>query len=94
MEAKIYAAEHRARLLAACIPALSLAAGKAAIDAITLDGGGNFDMQALYRSGWPSQRINPNDILSDRWLHNDLREVAYYFVYPLFRRMVQTGGLQ
>jgi hypothetical protein len=89
-----YATEHRPRLLAACIPSLSLAAGKTAIGSLIGPGNNrNFNMQTDFRNGWPAQRMSPNEILSDRWLHNDLREVAYYFVYPLFRQMVQTGEL-
>jgi hypothetical protein len=93
MEAKIYAAEHRARLLAACIPALSLAAGKDAIARLDANGNRNFDMQALYQNGWPASRQSYENHIQP-WYHNDIREVAYFFVHKLFDFMTQTGELR
>ena len=31
---------------------------------------------------------------SNRWLHSDLKDIAYYYVFNLYERLVQAGGLQ
>jgi hypothetical protein len=51
------------------------------------DGGSQF--QANYASwpdrGYPDYR---------QWLHNDMKDVAYFFTYPLFDEIVTDGGLK
>jgi hypothetical protein len=80
-----HAAQFRNRLLAEAFPALTLAAGKATVNALGLTGH-NFDMQNIFKNGWPRQ--------DQRWLHNDAREVSYLYVYKLFDKFVSIGGLQ
>ena len=39
---------------------------------------------------WP----RPNDgQLGGRFLHSDIKNVAYFFVHPVFRKIVEVGGL-
>lgn len=67
------------------IPALSHAAGVNAIDGVIE----NFDDQA-YQNGW-GRNERP---YKTRWLHNDLREMAYPYTYKVFNGIVSRGGLQ
>lgn len=39
---------------------------------------------------WP----RPDDgQLGGRFLHSDIKNVAYFFVHPVFRKIVEVGGL-
>lgn len=31
--------------------------------------------------------------LGGRFLHSDFKNVAYFFVYPVFQKIIETGGL-
>jgi len=78
--------QHRNTLLAEMIPALSFAAGSNPLTLFALPGreDRNYDMME-YRTGWP--RSNPD------WQHSDLKLVAYPFVYKLYEKLVELGGL-
>ncbi|HQM51467.1 MAG TPA: hypothetical protein PLJ71_22540, partial [Candidatus Hydrogenedentes bacterium] len=84
----------RFRILAYGIPALSQAAGLAQVgsneEPVMAE---EVDMNALnlHPNGW--WRTGDGD-LDNRWLHSDLKQVAYYYVYPLFVNLVETGGLK
>ena len=76
----------RARLLAAAIPAESFATGanrlsrEAGIANMQLDGLAN-------ASGtWPSARTSWR---LREWRHSDMKNIAYFFVHPLYDRMVR-----
>jgi hypothetical protein len=75
----------RSRLLAEMIPALSFATGANSVSSLIdpVAGDRNFDMNALYKTGWPAER-NGHDWSRNRWLHGDYRAVAYVYVYRLF----------
>lgn len=86
-------------LLAEAIPAVSCAAGgNAVVDFGINNGTGNIDMMNKKKSDGNNGFIWPVDRLSsaygNRWLHGDFKEVAYYFVYPLFDDVVTKGALK
>ena len=50
--------------------------------------GHNFNMQTpTFQTGWPASRNNTD------WLHSDLRVVAYLYVYRLYDKFRDLGGL-
>ena len=86
-----FAREHRHFLLASFVPALTLPVGANPVPGLDDIGGGNFDMQG-FQNGWPQERLNSK--LEARWLHSDLRRVAYPYVYylnlaPIFRNLIE-----
>jgi hypothetical protein len=86
-----FAATYRGKLLADMIPAISFATGRNSLNA--LGSTRNFDMNKLYETGWPSERVNDSQ-KQYRWLHGDYRYVAYCYVYTLFDKISKDlGGL-
>ena len=89
-----FARRHRDTLLAQMIPAMSLAAGREAVEKFTRDAGAerNFDMNSVAFRGenfrWPAERSNTD------WRHSDLREVAFPYVQNLFAKITELGGLK
>ena len=86
-----YAQANRNRLLARAIPALTLPIGANPVPVLNVLGQ-NFDMQALYENGWPTERMQTSE--RDNWHHSDFREVAYTFTYKLFNQFVTLGELK
>jgi hypothetical protein len=79
------------QLLARGIPALSQATGGRSVN--TKIEGRNFDMQVSFRPAiWPNSS-NDNDF-ANRWLHSDVKNVAYYYTYMLFNKLVEEGELE
>jgi hypothetical protein len=79
----------RAQLLGDGVPALSRAMGRNQLD---LFANRNLNMNAK-KNSWPLERLN-SDLL-DRWLHSDIKNVAYLFTYKVFDDIVRgKGGLQ
>ncbi len=78
----------RTQILAEGIPALSRAVGRNNLDILT---DRNADMNGM-KNGWPPQRLN-SDLL-DRWLHSDIKDVAYPFTYQVFDDVIQKGMLK
>jgi hypothetical protein len=91
----LFAYTHYYELLARFFSARTLAAGITNIKKLSDFGSQrNMDMnvEAVNTlNGWPNERINGK--FKSRWLHNDLREVSYLYVYGLFDRCVEIGGL-
>ena len=83
----------RAKLLAETIPALSYATGRTPSGLFNRRGL-NEDMNNentnnfVYRTSWPAEHDDRN------WRHGDYRNVAYYFIHPLFTRIVELGELK
>ena len=70
----------RARMLGAAIPAESFAAGANPLhDRAKVV---NYDMAAHRQNGSPR-------LFSDDWLHSDIKNVAFYHVYPIFEQIIQ-----
>jgi probable HAF family extracellular repeat protein len=86
-----YAAAHANALLAEMIPARTLAAGANQITSrsfIPADGDNrNFDMSPELESGWPGERQ------STRWLHSDIKDVAFPFTSKVFRKFISLSAL-
>ena len=82
-------AELRAKFLADAIPATSLAMGGNAVTA-GMAGFQNFQLDGGPVAGgeWPSERKSWG---SRRWLHSDLKNVAYFYVHALFDRIVNES---
>jgi hypothetical protein len=76
--------------LAKGVPALSPATGRTSIVPDDVE---NFDMNtsgkpdggAWGRSGVPYYQ---------RWLHNDMREMAYFYTHVFFKKLVEEGELK
>lgn len=45
---------------------------------------------AAHKNGWPRSGGDYND----RWLHNDIREIAYLYVYNVFDEIVNKGEMK
>jgi hypothetical protein len=83
---------HRDQLLAEAIPSITLPSGGPGgkdMD-IKLFDKNVFDMQDTFTSGWPQVRIDKGDT---RWKHSDLRNVAYLYVYKIFKKMANSMGV-
>ncbi len=81
----------RATVLGTAIPALSFATGRNAIKKFN-EGDRNRDLMN-YQNGWPWSRLS-DEKLNNRWLHSDLKNVAYMFNYPVWKEWVTLGGLK
>jgi hypothetical protein len=76
-------------LLARGIPALSFAAATHSIDGAE----GNFDMELTMRTDsdlWPTEN-RTNRIKSGRWLHSDMRDVAFVHVFKVFQQLANSN---
>lgn len=72
------------------IPALSYPAGRTEVE---LDDFRviSFDMEELDKdNGW----LYRGQTYEYRWLHNDLKNLAYLYNYSLFEKLVDQGELQ
>ena len=75
--------------LAQGIPALSPPTGRTDLNNYGIV---SFDMNTsdYMANTWP----RPNDgQLGARFLHSDIKNVAYFFVHPVFKKIVEIGGL-
>jgi len=76
-------------IIAQGVPALSYAAGE---NAINIPGFYNYNLDDSVNkpNGW-GRSGSP---YYDRWLHSDLKNMAYLYTYKLFNELVSQGGLQ
>lgn len=76
-------------IIAQGVPALSYAAGG---NSINIPGFYNYnmDVNANKPNGWGRGGGN----YDTRWLHSDLKNMAYLYTYKLFNELVSQGGLQ
>lgn len=86
----------KADILAYNIPAVSSPAGKVAVfndnDAVDM----NVNCKA---NSWGRQGVQSNDgqgqtITTFPWLHSDIKNMAYYYVYPAFTNIVDKGSMK
>ena len=56
----------------------------------------DFDMQALFENGWPSDRParKVGAPAPGEWHHSDFLQVGYIYTYALFNKMVTSGNLK
>ncbi len=84
------------RILSYAIPAISTSIGHERVGPEDEDDQvlqGNIDMNALNRpNGW--WRPKSFGQLGERWLHSDMFEVAYCYVYEVFDDFATRGGLK
>ena len=69
----------RAKMLGDAIPAESFAAGANAVG--VFGDAGNYNMDSIRNDRWPSNR--------DGWFHSDLKNVAFWYTYKLFQKIVK-----
>jgi len=70
--------------LAKYIPAVSTATGKRLVIPDQLE---NHDLNgAYYRNGWG--RNHPQ--YETEWLHSDMRNMAYFYVFPLYNHLIEA----
>lgn len=84
----------RARFLADAIPAESGAAGANYINAFGASGNIRLDADCIANTDkWPAKRkSSENGLVRFRWEHSDFKNVAYFFVYKLFDKLIGTEG--
>ena len=85
----------RDQLLAQGIPAISQATGKKALDNIS--DYHNFNCQRLVTNEgipWPRGSFSDSNQLGGRWLHSDIKDLAYPFTQTLFSRLISEGALK
>jgi hypothetical protein len=82
---------HRNELLAKAIPALSPSAGGVMLPQLTSSR--NFDMNTDFKPDGGVWGRDHGDY-GKRWLHNDMREMAFFYTHKLFKHLVVQGDLQ
>jgi hypothetical protein len=69
-------------MLGDAIPAESFAAGANETGGVE----NNYNMQIDTPNGWPREDFE--------WLHSDIKNMAYYYIYPAFDKILQKGNLK
>jgi hypothetical protein len=84
-------------MLAKGIPALTPSAGRTPMTGAFLSGKrfdlntGGTSTNSFKPNGWPRPDIEPYKL---RWLHNDIRKMAFLYTYRAYQRMVELGELK
>lgn len=77
----------KAHSLAKHVPALSSPVGGNAV----LEEGRNFDLNAsVYRSGWGRNHQSFGTV----WLHSDMKDMAYFYVFKLYDELISKGAFK
>ena len=86
----------RAAHLTKGIPALTPATGRMAIPGPVMGNGKNFNMNLedadsgiLKPLGWPQGRR-----YGSQWTHSDMKDVAFYFNFKFYEKVIEKGGLR
>jgi len=88
MFSPVIATQLQNEIVAVGVPALSFAAG---VNAITPPGWDrNYNANDHKPNGWGRD----HDVYHARWLHSDLKDMAYLYTYDLFIQVTAQGGLQ
>ena len=77
-------------IIAQGVPALSYAAGVNSVSLPGLNKNYDADSQDHKPNGWGRSGGD----YDTRWLHSDLKNMAYLYTYDLFNQIVSRGGLQ
>ena len=77
--------------LAKGIPALSPAAGRTATSPNSII---NSDMNIDLKPDGAAWGRSNTHTYQKRWLHSDLRDMAYFYTHKLFEKLVNDGGLK
>lgn len=74
--------------LAEYVPAVSSPVGGINLGSTTMP---SFNLNdAQYRDGW-GRNV---DVYLDQWLHSDMKDIAYFYVYPLYDELKTKGNLK
>ena len=74
--------------LAKYVPAISSPIGRTASRNDVID---NIDLNGqLFRNGWGRN----SDVYGQNWLHSDMKDMAYFYVYPLYDNLRTKGNLK
>ena len=73
----------RAKFLGDAIPATSFASGRNVIATFGNDGNINF-AECKRTDAWPRNE--------GEWMHSDIKNVAYFYLSELYRRIVNSSG--
>lgn len=76
--------------LAKHVPALSSPVGGNAVSFGNRIENHDLNFGDIYRNGWG--RSHP--VFEDSWLHSDMKDMAYFYVYKLYEQLVQKGNLK
>ena len=78
--------------LAQGIPALSPPTGRTRFSPNVMP---CYDMSDYKANGWPRPPAAVgSDDLGDNWLHSDIKDIANFYTYKLFDKIVEEGGLK
>ena len=82
---------NRDQMLAESFPALTLPVGANKTGGLlATNSNDNYDMQTKFEtnnsSGWPRDK--------QQWMHSDVKNVAFLYVFNLFEAIVNSGGLK
>ena len=88
-----------ADILAFHIPAVSSPAGKVAIRESDLEMDADLNAPDKRANGWGREGVivtdgNGQQHTETPWLHSDIKNMAYYYVYPAFTNIVEKGGVK
>ena len=84
-----YSLQNRNLLLAEMIPGRTLAVGGNPVEDYEE---ANINMQIESHVGWPAERLTTDP--RPQWLHGDLKEISYTYVFKLYDKWVELGGLK
>ena len=88
-----YAKENYNKLLSQFIPAVTKAVGARMVGKnMEINFDLNTNIKKFRPQGWPDERMNDRN-KKKRWLHSDMKNVSYLYVYKLFDKYVELGGL-
>jgi hypothetical protein len=80
------------------IPALTPSTGRTAIGSFTQNDRPQFDLNidpgnaaGFKPNGWPTEGHSKQD--DGCWMHNDMKDVGYFYSYRLFDKIIEQGGL-
>lgn len=89
-----FAGNYIYEFLAGFVPSRTLPCGANVVDKFNPPNqpSRNFNMNDM-QNGWPQGRLGDLD-KEDRWLHSDIREISYLYVYEVFDEFITQGGLE
>ncbi len=76
------------RALAKYVPAVSSPVGGAGVDAVGVE---NHDLNG---SGYRNEWGRDDDVYQAQWLHSDMKDMAFFHVYPLYEELTVKGDLK
>ena len=74
--------------LAKHVPAVSSPVGGINLESATVP---SFNLNgSSYRDGWGRN----DNVYLDKWLHSDMKDMAFFYVYPLYNDLLTKGNLK